>query len=193
VSWHTSALVIEGRHSDRAPHLLAELGFPGKTEIGVVGGDAAGSSDLRGRAIGLVGGWTVLWDPMMFVPDGLDDLEGMFDVGIWARPVESALQRLSQASRIYLFIVEGSSDTYGFAWYFRGRRRRLWLSQSGAVVFEDGARLPEELAPVAEEPDNEQRMFLLMNKLTGVSIQDADAATYRLFAYGGGCRTTRCS
>jgi len=182
MSWHTSALVIEGPQVDRGAQLLADLGLPGKRDVGAVSGDDAGASDLEGRAIAAVAGWTVVWDPMMFVPDELDDLEGMFETGLWAAGVESALLRLSHSSRIYSFVVEGSSDTYGFTWHVGGVRRRLWVSQSGAVALEDGSPLPEELAAAPEEPDEEQRMFLLMEKLTGVSIEMASTAEYRRFA-----------
>jgi hypothetical protein len=182
VSWHTSALVIEGHHAERGAQLLADLGLPGKQDVGAISGDQAGASDLQGRAIGLVRGWTVVWDPMMFIPDGLDDLEGMFETGIWSAAVEQALLTLSQRSRVYSFVVEGSSDSHGFAWYVSGRRRRLWLSQEGSVAMEEGPRLAEEAAATAEEPDGEQRMFVLMKALTGVSIGDADAASYRVFA-----------
>jgi hypothetical protein len=161
--------------------LLADLGLPGKRPVGVVSGDQAGASDLQGRAIGVVRGWTIVWDPMMFIPDGLDDLEGMFETGIWSAAVEQGLLTLSQQSRVYSFVVEGSSDSHGFAWYVKGQRRRLWLSQEGSVVMEEGPRLAEEAA-AAEEPDGEQRMFVLMKALTGVSIADADSASYRVFA-----------
>lgn len=182
MSWHTSALVIEGHHADRGAQLLADLGLPGKRDVRAVSGDQAGASDLEGRAIGAVGGWTVVWDAMMFIPDGLEDLEGMFETGIWSASVETALLRLSQRSRVYSFVVEGSSGSYGFAWYVKGQRRRLWLSQEGSVVLEDGPPLSEEAPAAQEEPDGEQRMFVLMRALTGVSIADADAASYRVFA-----------
>jgi hypothetical protein len=145
-------------------------------------GDDVGSSSLEGRATALVGGWTVVWDPMMFVPDDMDDFAGMFEEGIWTDGVDRALSRLSKGGRVYSFVAEGSSDTHGFAWYVDGKRRRLWLSQEGHVAMQDGTPLPEELASSSEEPDPEQRLFVLMEKLTGLSIGTADAATYRLFA-----------
>jgi hypothetical protein len=126
--------------------LLADLGLPGKRDVGVVSGDQAGASDLQGRAIGVVQGWTVVWDPMMFIPDGLDDFEGLFETGIWCAAVEQGLLTLSQRSRVYSFVVEGSSDSHGFAWYVNGRRRRLWLSQEGSFVMQEGPRLAEEAA-----------------------------------------------
>jgi hypothetical protein len=34
MSWHTSALVIQGDHSANGSGLLAELGLPGKRDVG---------------------------------------------------------------------------------------------------------------------------------------------------------------
>ena len=83
---------------------------------------------------------------------------------------------------MYSLLAEGASDTNGFAWYLKGQRRRVWLSQAGEIVLEAGAVLPEESEARNEEPYDEQRLFLLMEKLTGVSINAAVAATYKLFA-----------
>lgn len=182
MSWHTSALVIEGDHGGRGSALLAELGFPGRSEVGEVDGDTAGSGDLGGRAMAVVSGWTIIWDPMMFIPDDLNDLEGMMKDGLWAPAVERTLARLSENAKVYSLLAEGASDTNGFAWYVKGERRRVWLSQAGEVVLDTGALLPEESEARKEEPYDEQRLFLLMEKLTGVSMNAAVAATYTLYA-----------
>lgn len=182
MSWHTSAIVIESDHHDRGPALLAELGFPGKSEVGEVNGDEAGGGDLAGRAMTVVSGWTIIWDPMMFAPEDLSNLDGMMRDGIWAPAVERTLARLSENSKVYSFLAEGASDTNGFAWYVQGQRRRVWLSQAGEILLDDGAILPEESEAQKEEPYDEQRLFLLMEKLTGVSIEAAVAASYKLFA-----------
>lgn len=182
MSWHTSALVIEGSHLARGPDILADLGLPGRTDVGPISGADVGSSDLEGRAIGVVGGWTLIWDPMMFVPDDLEDLTGMFEDGIWSEPVDLALAHISEKSRVYSFVAEGSSDTNGFAWYVGGSRARLLLSQARELVLDEGAALPEETAAITEEPAEQSRLFLLMEKLTGVSLEASDAATYRLLA-----------
>jgi hypothetical protein len=60
-----------------------------------------------------------------------------------------------------------------------------WLGSFKTVRFE-ARDFEVRFSPVTSEgatsrPDEEQRMFLLMKKLTGVSVEDADAATYRLF------------
>lgn len=182
MSWHTSALVIEGDHAGRGPALLADLGFPGKSEVGEVNGDEAGSGDLAGRAMAVVSGWTIIWDPMMFVPEDLSSLDGMMQDGIWAPAVERTLARLSENAKVYSFLAEGASDTNGFSWYVQGQRKRVCLSQAGEIVLEAGDMLPEESEAQREEPYDEQRLFLLMEKLTGVSIEAAVAASYKLFA-----------
>ncbi|MDX1555509.1 MAG: hypothetical protein R3212_05735 [Xanthomonadales bacterium] len=182
MSWHTSAIVIQGDHGGRGPALLAEIGFPGKSEVGEVNGDEAGSGDLAGRAMAVVSGWTIIWDPMMFVPEDLSSLDGMMQDGIWAPAVERALARLSQNSKVYSFLAEGASDTNGFAWYVHGERKRVWLSQAGQVVLNAGAILSDESEAQKEEPYDEQRLFVLMEKLTGLAMNTVVAATYKRFA-----------
>ena len=83
---------------------------------------------------------------------------------------------------MFSLLTEGASSTHGFAWYRQGRRERLWLRQEGAIVLEEGLPLPEETAAVAEEPDEEGRLFVLMAKLTGISLDDVFGRQFQIFA-----------
>jgi len=179
MSWHTSALVIEGDHARRGPDLFEDLGFPGLAEVSEVSGDEAGRSALQGRALGLVRGWTFVWDPMMFFVPGEHD--GAFQSSIWSARLETALLVLSRDGRIYSFIAEGTSGTHGFAWYVQGQRKRLWLQQEGTLIMQHGGPLPEEVQAKSGEPDAEYLLFLMMEKLTGVSIGDVFSHQFKVF------------
>jgi hypothetical protein len=154
---------------------FTDLGCSGLRQVGEVDGDEAGSLHLGGKAVGVVDGWTLIWDPMMFLGEGP---EVAVPPGLWPRQVEEALVHWSQRTRIYSFLTEGSSGTYGFAWYANGTRRRLCLRRQGTLVLEDGSVLPEERDAEAREPneepdenpDDEQVLFALMEGLTGVSM-----------------------
>src|SRR5512140_807877 len=103
MSLHTSALLIEGDHTRRAAELLSACGFPGKRPRGVMSGAEACGSRFAGRAIACVKGWTFVWDPMMFAPDDPANVS----TGLWSKPLNQALVRLSQAHRVYSFLTEG--------------------------------------------------------------------------------------
>jgi hypothetical protein len=162
--------------------LLADLGFPGLREVAQVNGDEAGSINLEGRAIGVVSGWTLVWDPVMFIPDDPVQAKEVFSESLWVPAVDRALARMSASSRIYSFVTEGTSGTHGFAWYVQGTRRRLRLCGEGVTLLEDGAPLPEELTATSDEPDEEQQLFVLMKLLTGVSVAEAYPVMFRVFA-----------
>jgi hypothetical protein len=101
---------------------------------------------------------------------------------IWSVRLETALLTLSKGGRVYSFITEGTSSTHGFAWYVQGQRKRLWLWQEGTVIMQHGEPLPEEVRAKSEEPDEEQRLFVIMEKLTGISIDDVLAQQFKVFA-----------
>lgn len=115
----------------------------------------------------------------MFVPEHPD---GLFEDSIWSAQLDAALARLSRSSRVYSFLTEGTSGTHGFSWYVGGARRRLWLWQAGSLVMEMGAPLQEEDDAAAEDPDGEQMLFALMEKLTGVFLDDVLAQRFSVFA-----------
>jgi hypothetical protein len=179
MSWHTSAIAIQGDHAGAAVVLLDAFGLPGLARVGQVDGDTAGSSSLEGVAVGVASGWTLLWDPTVFLGP---DPTGSFGSGLWPTKVEDELVRLSQRVAIYSFTLEGTSGTCGFAWYQDGRRQRLWLAQEGNVILQEGPELPQEAAAMAEERDDEQRIFLLMHMLTGVAIGETMTLRYALYA-----------
>jgi hypothetical protein len=179
MSWHTSAIVMEGDHTARALEVFGTFGFSHLRYAGEVDGDEAFSVHLDGKAAGVVQGWTLFWDPMMFLGE---DPEVAASPGLWPRQVEEALARWSESTRIYSFLTEGASGTHGFAWYANGRRQRVCLRQQGEIVFEGGSALPEERKAEVLEPDEEQRLFVLMEGLTGVSMDAAISQTFALYA-----------
>jgi hypothetical protein len=178
MSWHTSALLIEGDQIQRGPALFEDLGFPGLAAVSEVNGEEAGSGGLPGRALGLIRDWTMVFDPWMFIAPGSHVPKGH----MWSAELETALLTLSQGRRIYFFIAEGVSATHGFAWYAQGQRTRIYMCQEGTAIMEDGEPLPEEMEARSEEPDEEQRLFLVMEKLTGISMHEVFARRFKAFA-----------
>jgi DNA-binding LytR/AlgR family response regulator len=184
---HTSAVVIEGDSGSHPTELLAELGFPDLRPLFETDDPAHGAHP--GKAVGVTDGWTFVWDPQTFF--GLfplddqaappDDPWDMFESRIWPSPLDEILARMSGQRRVFSFITEGAILSHGFAWYASGSRQRAWLSVDGEIVFQDGTPLREEAVASAEEPDDEQRLFVLGKMLTGVGVVPATPVRFTVY------------
>jgi hypothetical protein len=53
--------------------------------------------------------------------------------------------------------------------------------QEGTVIMEHGEPMPEEVQAKSEEPDEEQRLFIITGS-TGTSIDDVLAQQFKVFA-----------
>lgn len=168
MSWHTGGVAIQGVVAGDPASVVASLGFAGSFSGQMVSGDVAGSSSLDGRAVGTVGGWTFVWDPMMLMDD---DSAGAFDSGIFPIAVEARLRQLSMGGRVFAFLTEGASSTHGYSVYADGRRIRTWLTQEYESVLDEGEPLEEEGAFMDEE-DGEQRVLGMLTAITRVTFND---------------------
>ena len=176
MSWHTGGVAIEGDVASDPAAVTAALGFAGEFRGQTVSGDGAGSGSLHGRAVGRVGGWTFVWDPLMLMGD---DPAGAFDAGIFPTVVEERLAALSRGRRVFAFLTEGTSSTHGYAVYFGGNRTRLWLQQEGQPVMDEGPAIREE-QPFADEEDGEERVLGLLQAVTGVNFDEIFATEFQV-------------
>jgi hypothetical protein len=168
MSWHTGGAAIERALATDPAAVIRSLGLGGKDTGRTVSGEEASSSSLSGRAVGTVGGWTLVWDPMLLMGD---DPSGAFGEGMFPAALEAKLAALSNRGRVFAFLMEGASGTYGYGLYAGGRRVRCWLSQEGSPVLDEGAPLPGE-SGFAHADDGEGRVLGMLEAITGVSLDD---------------------
>jgi hypothetical protein len=105
--------------------------------------------DADGVAIASAEGWTSVWGSLISLIVG-DDV----------------LAELSATARTYSFMLDGTSDSYIFETWVKGKRVRKRGFQDGEVFVDEGEPLPEEAAAFANSDDEEDRAFGLMNKLS---------------------------
>jgi hypothetical protein len=167
MSWHTGAILIRGDHSADVVGLLETLGMPGAEPGGPISRDEASSSSNAGVAVGTGHGWTALWGCLP----------------IWGVS-EDGLADVARSADVFWMLLEGASDTAGFAWWAGGRRVRDWLCQAGEDVKNEGKRLPEEKAAFAGQ-DHEQGVLNLMERLT-LPYEKLESIEYRLYEFPDG-------
>lgn len=177
MGYNTAFLMVEGVTAAGASGLLdalfdaADLFAPAANEADLDGVDfeAASSQFLHPNlALGAAGGWAVLWDPN-------------------AQLRRSDFPQAVSRGRRALACRFGSVDSrYGFHYSVDGVLRRAAVFQGNAVEESVGAALPEEagLAAPVWGPD-EDYLFEIMARLTGVSQGDLEAATYQVLEFLG--------
>jgi hypothetical protein len=151
MSWHTNVLVTQ-------------VDLPEKSYRPFVEGLDAGSPSFRekllfneaidwmsdegdGIAIASVDGWTSVWGEFLFLSD-------------------KELGKLSKVGDCYFAMLDSRSDTFLFEWWSKGVRVRKRAFQQGAVFMDMGKPLPQEMEAFKETKDEEERIFLLMEKLS---------------------------
>lgn len=123
--WHTTAFFVEHMTS---VELIAD--FPSSFLLTgqVFQAEEALSLALPSPfAVGEVGGWTILCDPLCIIT--------------WREPM---LAEFSRGRRIFSFVIEHASRAYGFWYFVDGYLVRHVLFQEGECVEEEGVYLPEE-------------------------------------------------
>ncbi len=94
--------------------------------------------------------------------------------------VQGNLNRLSApGGKIFTFIAEGASMTYGFEWY-DGKLQRRYLEVDGDGSVNEGDNLPEEESVFEETEDQEERIWKLMEAQT-LSLKKINSASYSHF------------
>lgn len=101
-------------------------------------------------AIGQLGTWTVLCDPLCIIT--------------WR---EQMLAAFSRGRRIFAFVVEGVASIYGFWYFVDGYLVREVLFQEGVCVEEEGTLLPEERALRRPWGYDEENVLRLFERVTG--------------------------
>jgi hypothetical protein len=180
MSEHTAAIFANRDASDDPVSFLERLGFSGLELRGPVDADEAGSINLDGVAIACHNGWTVVYNtPDMFGSGSLPDLDAPPQNGLWPKPVEKRLIQLSLESDVLSYLMEGSTGTYGLAWYVGGKRLRLFLHHHQKVVFDEGKPLDSERPPFAKVPQFQLEMVFMMlaHHLVG-DLFDAEFQAY---------------
>ena len=105
MSWHSSAIVMEGDHTARALEVFSLFGFPHLRQVGEVTGDEASSGHLAGKAVGLVGGWTLFWDPMLFLHEDPPE-RGLWPTGVTVS--RSAVSNIARACTAFGYRASSS-------------------------------------------------------------------------------------
>jgi hypothetical protein len=146
---HTSFVLIEGDHRKAVERLLSDFGY----EFAVVPRSVASfgaatkvlhqwhvSPTVVKKAVGLVRGWTSLYDP---------------ELQIACDP--EALRRLARHAhaRVFSMVSDGSTGTYGFA-LVQGPATRAWFTTASGTSLDVGEPLREEVGLDKEHPCEEE-------------------------------------
>ncbi len=146
MSWHTSGLVLQRETPEKGYQAFLEsLDLEDPVFQRKAPFDDAISGE--GIAIASVDGWTSVWGALLVVSDHV-------------------LKKLSKQANAYAFLLEGTSGSFMFEWWVNGSLRRKRFIQEGKVTIDKGKPLAEEKEVFGKEVDEEQRILLLMEKLT---------------------------
>lgn len=162
MGYNTAFLMIEGVTTAEAEDLFeaADLFTP----AGEIDFEEAASQSLHpDLALGAVGGWAIFWNPNAQILEGDAPLD------------------FSRGRRALGATLGSVGSLYGFSYYVDGALKRGIVYEGNEVLEEVGATLPEEadLSAPAWGPD-EDFVFEITARLTGVSLDDLLAARYQL-------------
>lgn len=165
MSWHTSGVLINTDFSEDLPGFLEKLGFTAAESGGdTVTFEEATSSGMEELAVSVVDGWTCLFSSF-----------ALFLIN------DKQLAKVGKESKVFSFTLEGSSGAAGFEWWVEGKKVRERMVVEGSETVNKGKPLPEEKVVFAKEKDDEQRVLLLMEKLT-VSFKGLSKARFQVFS-----------
>jgi hypothetical protein len=178
MSWNTSFIAINKDFAADLERLQHELGLPLGEPVDDISWEDATSPDVPGKALGVVSGWTIICDAMMF----LDLEKGEFPAEgkIWPENIEQGLKRVSKDGLVLGFILSGVSGTYAMTVHRDGAEVRCRLSQEGQEVIDTGIASAEEREIFKETGDEEERVFLLLER-HGLSYADLSEANFKLY------------
>ncbi len=162
MGWNTIAFFAEGDPSTTLMPAFEDSWTPTDNELAL---DEASSSGLApDMAFAEVKGWSALWAP------GQETLA----------EVAELVDDLSVAGRALAVVLSGVTSSYGFLWSIDGEITRAIYYADDEPAIDRGAALPEEEG--IDRPSwgyDEDWIFTIVSRLTGISYQDLDAATYR--------------
>jgi hypothetical protein len=170
--------------SDDFGGFLKSLGFVGLKLRGQVDADEVSSYRLNGVAVAGVNGWTIAYNsPDMFGSGIIPDREEPPFKGLWLDLVEKQLVELSKGSKVFGFLMEGSTGTYGISWHVDGRRKRQLLHLHQEVVIDEGKPLDYERPALSQVSMAEYETVILDIAGSIVSWDDLDTVEFKVFAY----------
>lgn len=180
MSWNTGAIFIHSRLGDVPEQLFARLGARNSEFVGRVSFDEATSGLGEGWAIGVVEGWTLIFDPMMFLSLGWPEGDSQ---SIWPLALESRLCEMSRDGGIVSFMLAGASGTAGFAHFRDGELDRCFLYTEDGQIKDVGVTRPEEQQAWAEENGDEEQAVLSLAARLSVGWQKIAQAEFALFQF----------
>jgi hypothetical protein len=159
--WNTAAFFVEHMTS---PEFMTA--FPGSfvlTGETFPARDAFSSSLPVPFAIGQVGIWTVFCDPLCIIT--------------WREPMLAAFSR---ERRIFAFVAESLSHTYGFWYFVHGRLIRHVLFQEERCIEEIGAILPVEIRDTRHIGVYDEKSLLhIWERLTSLDRQQLVSSSFQ--------------
>lgn len=179
MSWNTGAIFIRSGLGHEPEQLLARLGVQDAKFVGRVSFDEATSGLGEGWAIGVVEGWTLVFDPIMFLSLGWPEGDSL---SIWPLPLENRLCEMSRECEVVSFLLAGASGTAGFARFNDGELERCFLFQDGQIK-DIGAPSPEEQRAFAEESGDEEQAVLALAARLSVGWDKIAEAEFSLFQF----------
>jgi hypothetical protein len=178
MSWNTSFIAINKDFSADMESLQADLCLQLSESVNEVSWEDATSPETLGKSIGIINGWTIICDSMLFMDmeGGEPPLEGR----IWTPTIEDGLKSLSKDGLVLGFILSGVSGTYGMTIHQNGESVRCRLLQEGQEIINSGVPSKEENTVFSETKDEEMRPFRLLER-HGVTASDLVSTKFRLY------------
>ncbi|MBX9789713.1 MAG: hypothetical protein K2Y37_12420 [Pirellulales bacterium] len=178
MSWYAHVILIRWNQPRPPQQVVDEFQWPIVDSGNVVGfEDATSSMDTIGFPIGASGDWTIICDPTFrFVrPDR--------GKGLWIPKIAAALRKVSAGGAlVFGVLLEGSTDTHGFAVCSGGKLTRFWLRQQERVVTNRGTPLAAERGLFADElqGDAERAVLRLMEEVC-LPMERLDEVEFHVF------------
>ena len=179
---HTSGIALNTGNTLSPAEALTALGLRGTpVDETIPVGRALTLAPDEGVAIGAVDSWSLIFGSSLYMPMADSQMRELpMGPGFWNVKVQESLSKLTEkGAKIFGFIAEGASMTYGFEWYQHGLQRRH-LEVDGDELINEGHPLPGEEEAFEQAEDEEQRIWLMMEPLT-FSFAKSNAAQFTRF------------
>jgi len=178
MSWHAHVILIRWTQPREAQVVVDDFQWPIVDSGSVVGfEDATSSFQATKFPIGAAGEWTIICDPMFRLvrPDR--------GKGLWVPKIAGALRKVSaDGALVFGVLLEGSTDTHGFAVCSGGKLARFWLRRQERVVANRGNSLAAERGLFTDDlpADAEQSVLQLMQDAC-LPMERLDEVEFRVF------------
>lgn len=168
MEWNTEVLFIERKTPAEIiqafPDIYAAVSLERRFESVVSAGLAPHMATAK------IGAWGVLFAP-----------------GTHLTERGNLLERLSRGSRALTVSLSATTNSFGFAWYEQGKLARRVHCADGDVDVHEGEPLPEEEGIMDVSANGwcgEAGLLLLVQRLTGISVEELEEASYGLVVMG---------